>query len=204
MKSASPSSGRRAGNAPVWAMALILTAAAGQAVAAQQRPPQEPEAGRPGVAGAPAGEPDRSGVVRPAAPGLGPPAAGREPAGADLIFGFGSFEQSDLIAWDVFVGQCNLDPECPTQLRFLFLCRDDVCEECVDSNDCLNNPTALGPTCSAGRCRCASDAECAANPAGPFCLPLLDVCGCVEDADCGVAGTACRETAYLEGATTCW
>ncbi|MGH9465509.1 MAG: hypothetical protein ACRD0X_07660, partial [Thermoanaerobaculia bacterium] len=120
----------------------------------------------------------------------------------ELIFG-GEFEEGDLIAWDQFVGQCNVDPECPTQLRFFSRCVGDFCEECVDSNDCLNNPTALGPTCVAGFCRCASDPDCAANPAGPLCHPVAQVCSCVSEAACG-PNTGCNATPYLGGLTTCW
>jgi hypothetical protein len=130
------------------------------------------------------------------------PEGDRAEAVVTLIFG-GGFEEGDLIAWDQLVGQCNLDPECPTQLRFFSRCITDFCEECVDSNDCLNNPTALGPTCVAGFCRCTSDPECAANPAGPVCDPVLQVCRCSSEAQCA-GGAGCNETPYLGGLTTCW
>jgi hypothetical protein len=119
-----------------------------------------------------------------------------------LIFG-GGFEEGDLIAWDQFVGRCGTDPQCPTELRFFSLCVADTCEECVDSNDCLNNPTALGPMCVAGGCRCTTDAECVANPAGPVCDVVAGVCTCTADPECSGDAT-CNPTPYLGGLLTCW
>ncbi len=179
---------------PVTALLAVLLAAplGAAALAGPERGPDRPASASPAP---------RSGLPSASAPQpAGPPAD----AVLELIFG-GAFEEADLIAWDLFVGQCDVDPQCPTQLRFLARCLDDLCEECVDSNDCLNNPTALGPTCVAGVCRCASDAECAANPAGPVCDLVAQVCTCASLDHCAPprSGT-CKETPYLGGLTTCW
>lgn len=119
------------------------------------------------------------------------------------IFGTG-FETGDCIAWDRVVGGCEVDATCPTQLRFLAVCEASACIECLEDADCLNNPTALGPTCGgANRCGCASSTECAANPAGPVCDPVAGVCSCETDLDC-TPPMLCRPTPYLQGLTTCW
>jgi hypothetical protein len=134
----------------------------------------------------------------------GPGPAGAAATGAEgTIFGAG-FETGDCIAWDQLVGGCETDAQCPTQLRFFAVCQTTACFECTEDADCLNNPTALGPTCDvANRCGCASSTECAANPAGPVCDAGAGVCTCETDLDCA-APAECRPTPYLQGLTTCW
>ncbi len=154
----------------------------------------------------PSSRPDRS--RRPDASGLVSVAvlvlfvlAVSHPAPAQQVIFTGSFEQGDLIEWSAFVSACDGDAQCPQQLRFLWRCTGS-CVECVDSTDCLANPTALGTTRNAGHCECTGG-SCAANPAGPVCAAGPDACTCSGSGDCTPPAT-CNATPYLGGAPTCW
>lgn len=83
---------------------------------------------------------------------------------------------------------------------------DDRCVECTTTEDCADNPQALGTDCDVdlGFCTCASDNDCLGNAHGARCVSQKSgYCGCTSDSDCAM-GKVCNTTGGLDtcGSTT--
>jgi hypothetical protein len=72
--------------------------------------------------------------------------------------------------------------------------KDNVCVECLESQDCVDNPKSLGPNCSVeyNRCYCEGDPDCVDNPNGALCTEG-QYCGCQSPENC-VAPAECVMT----------